>query len=95
MTTTPTATSSYGYYPSAHALDGLAVGVKAGMTNISGSGTFFGFGFDTNWSWLLGRNDNFYVGLGFGLKRLFGTDDSRSDSKFVPTVRLVNIGIAF
>jgi hypothetical protein len=80
------------YYPSGHPLDGWAFGVKAGATKVE-STTYFGFGFDANWSWLLGKNDNFYVGLGFGLKRLFGTDDD--DVSFIPTVRIVNIGVAF
>jgi hypothetical protein len=40
-----------------------------------------------------GANDNFYLGLGFGLKRLFGTHDD--DLKFIPTLRIVNIGVAF
>jgi len=80
------------YYPSGHPLDGWAFGVKVGATNVESS-TYFGFGFDANWSWLLGKNDNFYLGVGFGLKRLFGTSDE--EIKFVPTIRLVNIGVAF
>jgi hypothetical protein len=83
----------YRFYPSGHPLEGFAVGVKAGITNLDGANRF-GFGFDTNWSWLLGTNDRFYVGLGFGLKRLYGGDD-RFDIKFIPTVRLINLGVAF
>jgi hypothetical protein len=61
------------------------------------SGTYFGFGFDTNWSWLLGKNDNFYVGIGFGLKRLLGTpeDDDSFDLETLPTIRIINVGFAF
>jgi hypothetical protein len=80
------------YYPSGHPLDSWSFGVKAGATKVD-SNTYFGFGFDANWSWLMGKNDNFYLGLGFGLKRLFGTHDD--DLKFIPTLRIVNIGVAF
>lgn len=82
------------FYPQADPLDGWAFGAKAGITNVGGS-TYPGFGFDANRSWLLGKNENFYVGLGFGLKRLLGVDDDDDIIEFIPTVRLVNIGIAF
>lgn len=85
----------YRYYPSGTPLDGWAFGVKAGVTKVTDTGSFFGFGFDTNWSWLLGKNDNFYVGAGVGLKRLFGTSDEHFDLKFIPTVRIINVGVAF
>ena len=65
----------YRFYPSGTPLEGWAFGVKVGITKASDAETSFGFGFDTNWSWLLGRNDNFYVAAGVGLKRLFGTND--------------------
>ena len=81
------------YYPSGRPMDGWAFGIKAGVTSVDAD-SYFGFGFDANWSWLLGQNDNFYLGAGFGLKRLFGTADT-DYVKFIPTVRLVNIGIAF
>ena len=81
------------FYPSGHALDGWTFGVKAGPTSVD-SHTYFGFGFDANWSWMLGRRDNFYVGAGFGLKRLFGTGDS-GHQEYVPTIRVINIGVAF
>lgn len=83
------------FYPQGTPLEGWTFGTKAGITNLPDSGTFFGAGFDANYSWLLGENDNFYVGTGFGLKRLFGTDDENFDLQFVPTIRLVNIGFAF
>ena len=55
---------------------GWAFGMKMGLTAVDGAGrgdgAYFGFGFDMNHSWVLGPNDNFYVGLGFGLKRLLG-----------------------
>ena len=70
---------------------GWSFGLRAGVTGLDDK-TYFGAGFDVNRSWLLGKNENFYVGAGFGLKRLWGHDDG---IKIVPTVRIVNIGIAF
>jgi len=83
------------YYPEGRPLEGWMFGTKAGITSVPDSGTFFGAGFDANRSWLLGANDNFYVGTGFGLKRLFGASDETFDVRFVPTIRIVNIGFAF
>ena len=82
------------YYPQGDALDGWAFGAKVGVTRVEES-TYMGFGFDVNRSWLMGANDNFYVGVGFGLKRLVGTDDASFDTRFIPTIRLVNVGFAF
>jgi hypothetical protein len=92
------------YYPQGMPLQRWSFGVKAGITSVRAedeyfgdrSSTHFGLGFDVNHSWLLGKNDNFYVGLGFGLKRLFGkTDEDYFDLDYVPTIRLINIGFAF
>lgn len=87
------------FYPQGDPLDGWAFGAKAGVTSVANLGSYVGFGFDVNRSWLLGRNDNFYVGVGFGLKRLLGVsdaDDPNNDVlRFIPTIRLVNVGIAF
>jgi hypothetical protein len=83
------------FYPGARVYDGWAFGAKLGVTTIPDEGTFFGFGFDVNRSWLLGANDNFYVGAGFGLKRLVGAGDRDLELEIIPTVRIVNIGLAF
>lgn len=83
----------YRYYPSGRAFDGWAFGVKVGLTNVD-SATYFGAGFDANWSRLMGKDGHFYFGAGLGLKRLFGTGGSDL-VKFIPTVRVVNIGYAF
>jgi len=83
------------YYPQGRPLDGWAFGAKAGLTRVESS-SFAGFGFDVNRSWLLGANDNFYVGVGFGLKRLVGVSgDADFDLRFIPTIRIVNVGFAF
>lgn len=83
------------FYPQATPFDGWAFGAKVGLTNVDDSGTYFGFGFDVNRSWLLGRNNNFYVGVGFGLKRLVGVPDEDDLIDFIPTIRLINVGFAF
>lgn len=87
------------FYVQGTPLEGWAFGVKTGLTRgdlIEGTQaedrTYFGIGFDVNRSWLMGANENFYIGLGFGLKRLLGTD---SDLTVVPTFRIVNVGFAF
>ncbi|MHB1194757.1 MAG: hypothetical protein ACYC6F_17155 [Longimicrobiales bacterium] len=82
------------YYPQGRALDGWAFGAKVGVTSVDG-GTYPGFGFDVNRSWILGVNDNFYVGVGFGLKRLLGVDEAAFDTRFIPTFRIINVGFAF
>ena len=94
---------------------GWAFGMKAGLTSVDGAGigdgTYLGYGFDFNRSWVLGPNDNFYVGLGFGLKRLFGVPRVDSDygggvsaldgklpfggGDLYSTIRVVNVGFIF
>jgi hypothetical protein len=88
------------YYPQGRALEGWTFGVKTGVTSVRDDDEFdpvdrtlFGFGFDVNRSWLLGARDNFYVGIGFGLKRLLGAEEG--DLQYLPTFRIVNIGLAF
>ena len=83
------------YYPQGNPLSGWAFGLKAGVTAVGDEGTFFGAGFDANHSWVLGANDNFYAGIGFGLKRIYVSDDASFDLKYVPTFRVVNIGVVF
>lgn len=86
----------YRFYPSGRPLDGWMFGIKAGVTSVDEEGTFFGYGFDVNRSWLLGKRNNFYVGVGFGLKRLVGTpEDEGVELKYYPTFRIVNVGFAF
>jgi len=72
---------------------GWAFGVKMGVTTVD-SGTYFGYGFDLNKSWVLGPDDNFYVGLGFGLKRLAGADGEDYET-LIPTIRIANVGFIF
>ncbi len=85
----------YRFYPSARPIDGWAFGAKVGVTRVPDIGTYPGLGFDVNRSWLLGERQNFYVGLGVGLKRLLGTGSDDVGLRFIPTIRIINIGIAF
>lgn len=85
----------YRFYPSGNPVNGWSFGVKLGVTDVTDAGTFLGYGFDVNHSWTLGKRDNFYVGLGFGLKRLIGADEDEVGLEYIPTLRIVNIGIAF
>lgn len=83
------------FYPGGNPLNGWAFGVKAGITKVGDEGTFFGAGFDVNRSWVLGRNENFYVGIGFGLKRMYVSSDATFDLEYIPTFRIINVGIVF
>ena len=78
---------------------GWAFGAKMGITAVDG-GTYFGYGFDLNRSFVLGPDDNFYVGLGFGLKRLLGAPQDEAGEpilglSLIPTIRIVNVGFIF
>lgn len=91
------------FYPSGSWFEGWNFGIKVGVTKQEGTAFFgseeysttnFGYGFDANRSWLMGKNNNFYVGVGFGLKRLVG-DLPEGALEYIPTLRIVNVGIAF
>lgn len=84
------------YYPSG-APGGFFFGFDAGVTGLDESGeshTVMGAGFELGYNWLLGTRRNFYISLGAGADRLFGGDLGDA-SAVIPTVRIVNIGIAF
>ena len=111
----------YRFYPGSNrtrtyrAPIGWAFGMKAGLTSVDGAGvgdgTYMGYGFDVNRSWVLGPNDNFYVGLGIGLKRLigiprvtseYGDRESALEGKIpwvggdlYSTIRIINVGFIF
>jgi hypothetical protein len=51
-------------------------------------------GLELGYNWLLGAKQNVSVGVGFGLMRTFG-DNNSFYSPVLPAIRLVNIGIAF
>ena len=82
------------FYPSGNPLVGWAFGAKLGITSVNDQ-THLGYGFDLNRSWLLGPEENFYVGLGFGLKRLIGTTEADDLIPVIPTIRIANVGFIF
>ena len=82
------------FYPSGNPLVGWAFGAKLGITRVDDQ-THLGYGFDLNRSWLLGPEENFYVGLGFGLKRLIGTTEADDLIPVIPTIRIANVGFIF
>ena len=82
------------FYPSGNPLVGWAFGAKLGITSVNDQ-THLGYGFDLNRSWLLGPEENFYVGLGFGLKRLIGTTEADDLIPVIPTIRIANVGFVF
>jgi hypothetical protein len=88
---------AYRYYPQGAAFSGFYLGGKGGLHSVSvdaASGEFFGLGFELGYNWLLGAKRNVSVGMGAGATRLFGADLNGA-SLTIPTVRLVNVGIAF
>ena len=82
------------FYPSGNPLVGWAFGAKLGITSVNDQ-THLGYGFDLNRSWLLGPEENFYVGLGFGRKRLIGTTEADDLIPVIPTIRIANVGFIF
>lgn len=93
----------YRYYPQGDALTGFFFGARLGYnyikavdddTDLRESGNAYSFGIDIGYDWLLGEGRNFYISLGIGAVRLFG-GDLDDVAATLPTVRLVNIGVAF
>lgn len=85
------------HYPGGEALSGFFLGGRAGVFRVSGhreSEVCFGLGFEIGYEWLLGKKRNVGIGLGVGAVRLFG-GDLEGASVVLPTVRLLNLGIAF
>lgn len=85
------------YYPQGAALSGFYIGGRTGVHRVSAdgeSGVFYGVGFEIGYNWLLGASRKFNVGIGAGATRLFG-NDLDGVSLTIPTLRLVNVGVAF
>ena len=89
------------YYPR-EAFGGFYFGVRGGYYNVTidtdiddeESGDFFGAGIDVGYSWILGEGERMYISLGVGAVRLFG-GDLEDITLTLPTIRLINVGIAF
>jgi len=95
------------YYPSATALRGFALGGTAGFTRLggsfenesgeeTGSANALSLGVLVDYNWLLGANNNFFVGTGIGAKRLFVTGIAEEEGLALayPTLR-ISVGYAF
>ncbi|MBT8396896.1 MAG: DUF3575 domain-containing protein, partial [Gemmatimonadetes bacterium] len=85
------------FYPQEAAFTGFYFGGRAGVYNVDDgeeSYTAFGLGVDIGYTWLLGPSRAFYIGMGIGATRLLGGDLGDA-SGTVPSIRLINIGIAF
>lgn len=85
------------YYPQGASLAGFFLGGRGGVYHVSSAGTganFYGAGFELGYSWLLGPKHNVDISLGAGAERLFG-GRLVGASLTIPTIRLVNVGIAF
>ena len=84
------------FYPQGIAFKGFYMGGRAGAFQISDSdddGTFFGAGIELGYTWLMGANQNWYLGLGGGVTRIFGGD--LDGSTLIPQIRLINFGYSF
>jgi hypothetical protein len=89
------------YYPQGAALKGFFLGARTGVHHVSNEdaseddeATFVGAGFEIGYTWLMGQNQHVAISLGAGANRLFGAD-LEGASLTIPTVRLINVGIAF
>lgn len=77
------------YYPGGRAFNGLALGLKAGLTRLRGGDRYAGLGFDINQTATL--NEHLAMSAGFGLKRLARDTPG---TQVIPTLRF-NVGVGF
>jgi hypothetical protein len=85
------------YYLRESAFSGFYVGGRAGFFRVDDGekeSSPIGLGLDVGYGWLLGPGGSIYVGLGIGATRLIGGDLDEA-SATIPSVRLLNLGIAF
>ena len=59
------------------------------------STTLPGVGVEIGYNWLLGPSRNVMIGTGFGLTRILDSGRSWNVPDVLPSIRLVNIGVAF
>jgi hypothetical protein len=82
------------FYPQRAALDGLYIGVRAGVVwnrPTGGNGSAVTAGAEVGRTWLYGPEKNIAFSVGFGLDRAWYD----GDSVVIPNIRLFNGGIAF
>ena len=98
----------YRYYPQGSAPAGFFFGGRLGGNSIvdkqeedwlgnvepEEKHTVFGVGIDIGYTWVLGSSKHFALSLGIGAIRFFG-DDLEDVTATLPTIRLINAGIAF
>jgi hypothetical protein len=96
------------WYPQGKAPDGFFFGGRLGTNAITDKHqedilgnvepaekfTVFGFGIDIGYTWLIGNSQRFALSLGIGAMRFFG-GDLEDVTTTLPTIRLINTGIAF
>ena len=98
------------YYPGT-VLRGFSVGAQAGMTNVEGneftcdvngncveedeSHTAPSLGISLDYSWRLGAQEKFYIGIGTGAKRIFINQDDDDDFAVAYPFARFNVGWAF
>jgi len=83
------------FYPQGTAFKGFYVGGRTGayyVNDIDDDGVFFGAGVEIGYTWLLGANKNWYIGMGGGVTRIFGATDGPS---VIPQLKFVNFGYSF
>lgn len=91
-----TGNAIFRFYPQGTAFKGFYFGGRAGayfVDDFPDNGTFFGTGLEIGYTWLMGANKNWYLGMGAGVTRIFGGEFD--GSAVVPQVRFVNFGYAF
>lgn len=82
------------FYPQGTALQGFYVGGRTGAYYVNDDddhGTFPGAGLEVGYTWLMGEEKNWYLGMGAGVTRLFGD----VSGAVIPQVRFINFGYAF
>ena len=83
-------------YPGGVAFSGLYIGGRMGavyVNDFDDNGVFLGTGIEMGYTWLLGEDKNWYIGMGAGVTRIFGGD--LDGSAVVPQVRFINFGYSF
>jgi hypothetical protein len=94
-------TAFYRYYPN-EAFKGFFIGGRLGWYHVEeddpvtgkDEAQFTGIGVDVGYGWLLGEPQRIAVGIGIGAVRLFGGDLDDTQAT-LPTIRFINVGIAF
>ena len=93
-------------YPNEQAPRAFSVGLGLGMVNtrenvvrneaeVKQDETHPSIGVYVDYNWLLGKRNRFFVGAGFGAKRILGESDDFDDAPFVYGTARFLIGVAF